>query len=230
MKRTIPLILAAALLLTSCTRWHLADRLRDPYTTYTGVDIYHPVDGKIHYKPESDGRQNDRLGEAYVIAPEVTFNKRSLTTNTDDFYPGDANAQNLRPTGRQCIVRITGNGVDEKLAALPKGLASINAPTTNQGNTGWGVFYRWNPEGDMRFRALGPELTQETTPGWWRRRAIDTCDYVVDPLLNVLTVAVAVPAYIVAGTIGGLHYGVRELVTQEEPRPTPEPMKPTIKP
>ena len=189
-----PLALLAATLLPSCMYWHTGDRLRDPHTTYTGVDIYHPVDGKIHYSPKAidQDRTGKPITEAYVIANEVTYNKRSCTGNTDDLYPIEPWANNLRPTGRQVIARIDGGGFAEEVTSLPRGLKSMDAPKEDLWSKGDGVFYMWMAKDDPKFGKLGSTAKPvETQPGWWRRRAINCCDYFVDPLLTVVTNTVA---------------------------------------
>ncbi len=72
---TIPhvtaLTLGAALLLSSCTTWQLGERLRTPYTTYTGLDVERPADGKIYHRPT---RGLEVSETCYVLAPEKTYN------------------------------------------------------------------------------------------------------------------------------------------------------------
>ncbi len=193
---------SAGLLLPSCIfHAHTADRLRDPYTTYTGADIYHPVDGKIHYTPKE--AQKSFISEGYVVANEVTFTRKSKVMNTDNFYPGDDAAENFKPTGRQLVVKINAAGYQETLPALPKGLMSMPAPTTDEERyTGQGVLYEWAPEGDPNITHIDDYgEAVETQPGWWRRRAIDCCDYFVDPVLtftyNTLFWGVGIPVGLV---------------------------------
>ncbi len=177
---------AAAALLPSCILYsHTADRLRDPGTTYTGVNIYQPVDGKIHYAPEK--KQQGSITEGYVIANEVTFHKHSRSVNTDHWYPLEPLAGDYKPTGRQVVARITSSGFAEELDALPGGLMSIEAPKGNITQADSGVLSQWHPEGKAIFDHLGRTAAPVTTqPGWWRRRAIDCCDYFVDPLMTVV--------------------------------------------
>ncbi len=189
---------AAALLLPSCIFYsHLGDCLRDPYTSYAGADIYHPVDGRIHYDPKKV--HNGFPKEAYVIANEVTYISSSPVVNTDHFYPVSTKAGELTPTGKQIVAKISSSGYEKTLPALPQGLQSIPAPTTNEWRyTGQGALYEWAPEGKPNSSHIStPAAWEDTQPGWWRRRAINCCDYFVDPLLtftyNTLFWGVAMP-------------------------------------
>ncbi len=193
---------SAALLLPSCIYYsHTADRLRDPYTTYTGVDIYHPVDGRIHYTARE--AQKSFVSEGYVVVNEVTFTRKSRVMNSDHFYPADDAAENLKPTGRQLVVKINASGYRETVPTLPRGLLSMPAPTSDEERyTGQGVLYEWAPEGDPNITHIdGDGESVKTQPGWWRRRAIDCCDYVVDPVLtftsNALFWGVGIPVGLV---------------------------------
>ncbi len=179
------LLLAFCLLHSSCTRWHTADRLRDPYTTYTGVDIYHPVDGKIYHLPEDEPYPQ----HYYVIAPEVSYQRRTHLTNTDGFYPVCDTSQNIRPTGRTVVAAFSySHGFEKILPRLPEGVVSEVAPKENQGGIRPRGSNHWCPEGNAPWESLGAISKQEHKPGFARRLLIGTCDYLVDPLLNIIMV------------------------------------------
>ncbi len=198
--RPILVLAAAALacLLPSCMRWHTADVLRDPYTTYTGVDIYHPVDGKVHYEMEENpltGKLERKYGANYVIAPEVTYKRCSHLTNTDgfDFYPAPPLTQDIRPTGRVVTAKFSyTHGFTEIVPKLPKGTRSEEAETHNSGSIRPRGAPHWRPEGGAPMPSLGTLAQVEEKPGFGRRVLIGTCDYVVDPLLNILTIPVEI--------------------------------------
>ena len=64
---------------------------------------------------------------------------------------------------------------------------SIDAPQGNIERNGDGVLYEWLPDGAPDFDRLGRTAEPvKQKPGWWRRRAIDCCDYLVDPVLTVV--------------------------------------------
>ncbi len=191
MKRLLPLLAAALILILlapACTRWHVADRLRDVHTTYTGVNIYQPVDGKIYYR---EGK-NYGMEPHYVIAPEVTYKRRTHLINSDgkaNFYPLPAVSQNLRPTGRVVVAEFDYcHGFRGIHPALPEGLVSKEAPKENQGSIRPRGAVHWRPEGNAPMDSLGILSQQEEPPGIGRRLLIGTCDYVVDPLLNIISV------------------------------------------
>ncbi len=184
MKTLLPLLLGAALLLSSCTRWHLGDRLRAPYTTYTGADLAHPVDGKIHHDKGLDPEKGER---SYVVAPEMTYRLRPQLTNTDSIKPVPPERVGFRPTGRTVVVEISkpahGPAEYREVPRLPRGL----------------VAERHDSDSPSFFPA---ELARrEERPGWARRALIHSCDYAVDPLLNVLTVPVEGAALLTAGVL-----------------------------
>ncbi len=208
------LLLGACLLLASCTRWHLGDRLRDAHTTYTGVDIFHPVDGKIHHTPAEEGVV---ASEYYVLAPEVTYQRRSPLTNTDDFYPAPLRAHKIQPTGRTVTARIShGYYFEELVPKLPSGQVSEPAPTENRRIFGITSAAGWQAKGNPQFRTLGILAEKTEEPGLARRALIGTCDYALDPLLNLITI----PAEVV-GSI--LSFPILLLAEQLAPAPAPKP-------
>ncbi len=195
-EHTVILVCAAALLLPSCTRWHTADLLRDPYTTYTGVDIYHPVDGKVHYEMEENrltGKLERKHDANYVIAPEVTYKRRSHLTNTDgfDFYPAPPLVQDARPTGRVVTAKFSySHGLTEIVPELPKETRSEKAETHNSGSIRPHGARHWMPEGGAPMPSFGTLAKVEEKPSFGRSVLIGTCDYVVDPLLNLVTIPI----------------------------------------
>ncbi len=124
--------------LSSCMRWHTANRLRDAHTVYTGVDIYHPVDGKLYYSPAENTENlifKDVSFTNYLIAPEVTYRRRSNLINSDglgNFYPEPDYTQDIPPTGRIHVVKIKRGrshpDSPEMIPALPDGLKSLPMP------------------------------------------------------------------------------------------------------
>ncbi len=63
---TAAFLLLLSLLLPSCVRWNIGERIRSATAVYVGADTRHPVDGKIY-------RSNCQV---YMYAPEVTFRMR----------------------------------------------------------------------------------------------------------------------------------------------------------
>ncbi len=191
---------AAALFLPSCIFWSTGDHLRAGGTTYTGVDIYHPVDGKIHYYPYKPHPKKEaeytHWREAYVLAPEVTYRAQPPgfdipnihTIGRLDYVPYPE-VEDMKPTGRMVIARIGYEGFEEIVPSLPKGLQTADAP---KGKAEWSeqnlhiVDSFWNPD-EPSHEHLGKVDEKVEKPGLARRALIGTCDYVVDPVLNVLT-------------------------------------------
>ncbi len=184
----LPYVCAVAilLLLPSCKQWFIGEHLRGSDTTYTGVDIFHPVDGKIHANLRQDA---PRSLEAYVIAPEVTYTKRTPWWKVNRHALGDLSyepseqAYDICPTGRVVIAKIDTEGFDKIVRGLPKGLTPMDARDVGslERMAYWDAD-RLNP------RYLGELGEQEQEKASFVRRAlISTCDYVVDPLLNVVS-------------------------------------------
>ncbi len=201
MKKPGPILaFGAALLLPSCIFWSTGDHLRAGCTTYTGVDIYHPVDGKIHYYPYNPHPKKDteyaHWREAYVLAPEVTYRAQPPSFEIPNIhfigsldhvpYP---EVEDMKPTGRVVIARIGYEGFREIVPELPKGLLTADAL---KGKAGWSernlhiVNQHRNPD-KPNHEQLGKIDEKIEKPGVARRALIGTCDYVVDPILNVLT-------------------------------------------
>ncbi len=230
--QTLLLAAAAALLLPSCKQWFIGDHLRGASTSYTGVDIFHPVDGKIHF----DTRQKNKiLREAYVVAPEVTYCKQPPCWDASIHDIGDwsnvpaAKAENIRPTGRIVVAKIGYGGFREIVPALPKGLTAYDAPTHDidavaQMKMPHIVCY-WTPE-DIYPDSLGELGTaREEKPGFARRALIATCDYVVDPLLNILTIPVEAVGIIALSPIIAPVTMAIDSQEQQEPQPVGELVK-----
>ncbi len=185
MRWMIPfLACAAAILMPSCISWDIGGHLKGRQTTYTGVDIAHPVDGKL-YRP-ARGQESC----FYVTAPEVTY------TYT---YPAMLNgygmqvvmpaASNVQPTGRIITARIEpashsyvgAQHEARALSVMPGGLCAEESGPTEHATPCPAV--------------LGWEREE---PSLARRALIGTCDYVVDPLLNIVTPPVELVCYTAA--------------------------------
>ncbi len=188
------LCVAALVLLPSCTCWQLGERLRASCTTWTGLDIERPVDGKIYHKPTHGWAVAEFC---YILAPEKTYNIiPPLTCDASGLhYPPEKVAGNLTPTGRVVPVALRRdvNGSYQyarSLSALPGGLvaedyaASPQLTQSRENTRQSGNKQRPLPAED------GSDNARYTEPGLGRRVLIGTCDYVVDPLLTVVTIPV----------------------------------------
>ncbi len=177
---------AAALLLPSCKQWFIGEHLRGSSTTYMGVDIFHPVDGNIH---ANLGQGAPSSLEAYVIAPEVTYTRRTPWWEVNGHALGDLSykpaeqAYDIRPTGRVVIAKIDTKGFNQIVSALPKGLTPMDA--RDVGSLDQMAYWNADRPCPRHLGELG-EPEQEK-PGFARRALISTCDYVVDPLLNIIS-------------------------------------------
>ncbi len=204
---TIAMMLA--LPLTSCMRWHTTDRLRDTLTTYTGADIYHPVDGMIHSGIDDEGEKTH-----YVLAPEVAYKHRSPIINSDGFnyYHEPPYAKELRPTGRTLVVEMENYCFKRVVPRLPQGVKAEAVPPPEKRNF-------WNMPGwraaDTHAYALGELACQQEQPSTARRVLIGTCDYVVDPMLNLITFPVEVSCWIVGTPIAAGISGVMSLIPND---------------
>ncbi len=100
------LLLPAALLLSSCVRWHIGAAIRDSSDRRVGVDVTQPLDGKVYELP---GEARKKPRSYYTCAPEVRYRLERLPLVAFDdapFEPPHARAAvDLRPTGRTLLVR-----------------------------------------------------------------------------------------------------------------------------
>ncbi len=221
------LSLLVCLAFSACKFWYTADHLRAGSTTYTGVDIFHPVDGKIHYPAkQSDGS----LGTAYVIAPEVTYRAQPPCFEVPNVHSwgtwdveGWPEVTDMRPTGRVVVARIGYFGFERIVPELPKGLLSAAAPTckADRDSAPYIVCY-WNPQSPPT-DSLGKLAPKVEEPGAARRAFIGTCAYVVDPVLNTVTCVLS-PVAVLAATpfvaVGGC---VQQQQQAAPPMPAPAP-------
>ncbi len=191
------------MVLPSCTCWQLGERLRAPYTTYTGLDIERPADGKIYHSATRDWEVAETC---YVWAPEKTYNIiPPLWHDASGLsYPPEKEAGNLHPTGRvvPVVLQRDENGsyrYARSLSALPDGLVSGDyniSPQLTQA--------RENArQAGNKQRPLPAEKGTDNTPvrmepGLGKRILIGCCDYVVDPMLTIMTIPVEWPCSIVA--------------------------------
>ncbi len=188
MKTIPPLLpafaLLAAALLPSCISWDIGGHLRDMQTRYTGVDVAHPVDGKL-YRP-ADSRESCY----YVTAPEITYTfawpamQNGWGMQVVMPAPGD-----VRPTGRL---------VTAKVGPAPEGVSGWQPQATEIAALPRGVHAEELPRDQRAPHSPACLAASRRKPGLARRALIGTCDYVVDPLLNVITPPVEVACTIAA--------------------------------
>ncbi len=206
------LILAAtalACLLPSCKQWFIGEHLRAADTIYSGVDIFHPVDGKIHFNPKQDKEHLNPV--AYVVAPEVTYYRQPPCYDVNIHCIGDwshepgATVYSVRPTGRVVTAKIGYGGFQEIVPELPRGLATYDAPTRDidsieEMQTPY-IVCTWRPDHPYP-DAMGSICEpKKEKPSFAYRALTETCDYVVDPVLNVLTPVVETVGIIAAAPI-----------------------------
>lgn len=196
MNKAALLILAAFLFSTaSCISWQTGERMRAAHEVYTGLDVNDPADGKIYHRPVS-GLQLPR--NCYVLAQEKTYQREVPPVKDVSGLQRQRKdeAYNLRPTGRVVPVMLRldkkGNYVFERaLTALPKGLVADDAdisPLLTQARE------NARQEGNKQY-ILPAELGENGKPqitqlGAGRRVLIAGCDYVVDPVLSVISTPV----------------------------------------
>ncbi len=230
---------AALLLLPSCVFWSTGDHLRAGSTTYTGVDIYHPVDGKIHYYPYNPHPKKDteyaHWREAYVIAPEVTYRAQPPSFEVPNIhmigsldYVPYPEVEDMKPTGRVVVARIGFDGFVKIVPQLPKGLLTADAP---KDKAEWSeqnlhiVSQHWNPD-KPDHEHLGRIGEKVRKPGLAHRALIGTCDYVVDPVLNVLT-NITIPLVLLPASP---FIALADSVTQQQQAKQDEPPSPVQHP
>lgn len=218
---TLLALIALLFSLSSCVSWQTGERLRAPYERYTGIDIDHPSDGKIYYRPA----RGCQLPETcYVLASEKTYIKKvPLCQDVSGLFPQPKEqARDLRPTGRVVWVRLRrneeGNYVyDRTVATLPKGVVADNAAISpllvyarEIARQNGHKQYILPSEHDSEPK---PRLFQ---PGLSRRILICGCDYVVDPVLSIASFPIIMGYYIVTTPLSIVN--IRQKSIQKRPR------------
>ncbi len=192
MRLPAPLFTIAALLLTqvfpSCVQWNIGKRIRQAGEVHTGVDVFHPVDGKLYRAPSESG-----YDMAWVRAPEVSYTRRTelVTSETyEQLWGGSlhSTARNIHPSGREHWALVYRDGM--KHARGFKSLASPPPPHTPsvpaEQPDRHDVFGKWADD----YGSLS-----HTEAGTARRLAAAPFDYLIDPALSaVSTIALNVPA------------------------------------
>ncbi len=200
-------LLACVALLPSCAQWQLGEHLNDAHSTYTGLDVAHPTDGKL-YRPAQA-----TAGTAmpfYITAPEVTYKlyPHPVLRLHEELPPWLMYAQSdkVSPTGRTITARIEDDGkrglVAVKIPALPAGLVAEDATAT---------------EGQRMLAILSEERKE---PGVMRRALIGACDYLLDPLLTLISTPVYVACILVEVPFSS--QGQEERPQPPDPQPVPE--------
>ncbi len=202
-----PLALAAtAALLPSCTRWQLAENLSDRRVLHLGVDTARPVDGKVYYpaNPRAEGGS-----VSYMRAPEVTYRVLSdPVINSFGMQRSMPAPQDIRPTGRNRLVRLDRAGRAQEVAALPRGLRVEQVAP--------------RPDAPMPAELDTPPLVGNLDP--LHCATVATCDYVVDPLLTVLSCTLEGACYVAAAPFVGL-YTLAAGGTQQQAEPPTTPQR-----
>lgn len=196
MKSILSLPLAAAVLLSSCS-WHLGAGIREAHEVRTGVDISRPVDGKLY------AARNPLDGwDYYVQAPVVTYNPDTpiVAAGQDMFLKGIPDgARNVKDTGdfRWCRV----------LREVTGGVTTGNYAELRQTNDG-SLFVESLPAGARPAGVIHPEpgctaplyIKREFTR-WHAPASVLAAplDYVVDPILSLVTT----PVYLIIEPVCG---------------------------
>ncbi len=204
-------LFAATALLPSCAQWQLGEHMSDAQTTYTGVNLCCPVDGKFYRPAELQANQAIPF---YITAPEVTFKlhphpRLRLCEEIPDWLMY-APASEVEPTGRIVTARITDGGVRgpeaEEIPALPDGLIAEVVTDTC-------------PE-EQHMLAILSEKREE--PSLARRALIGTCDYLLDPLLTLISTPVYVTSVLVRAPFIVRQNSAEATETQHDPLLVPE--------
>ncbi len=178
-KYILPSLLTFTLLLPSCTiTSHIGKSIREAGEVHTGVDIFHPVDGKLH-QTAAQHTQSDR---AYVLAPEVRYRIYSGTIinhGLDKTTPPHPVVCDLQPTGKNCVAYIAcKDGKPSHFIYLDEKFPSNTRA------------YPMAADGDEKIhhRALG-KTAPSTQTSLWRRAVALPFDYILDPALSLTLTA-----------------------------------------
>ncbi len=192
MKRFFYLFVCAAVILLvfpSCIQWNIGECIREAGQIHTGVDICHPVDGKVYSIP-TPGVNNCK--DYFVKAQEVTYRRRPpLFSNDYDLFWGalgvacaPEEAVEVQPTGWIFVAAISCDS-DMLPLSFKKQVDAIPASATAR------------PVGNVvsseNKSPLDYGSVSHTEASATRKLAAAPFDYVVDPILTVghstLTVA-----------------------------------------
>ncbi len=188
MKTFHAILIAAAVLLlpglSSCTYSNIGSCIRNSGLVHTGVDVRHPVDGKMYQTPEQRRAREGKAKEAYVRAPELSYRLNHPLFISYNIK-GDFNKPepyDIRPTGktrlalaRNLIETLPGGGTKATPWLFRKSVESI--PASARAYT-----VKSHPEDRP---ALEDDLPQPR-PAWWRYAAAAPFDYLIDPAITVV--------------------------------------------
>ncbi len=185
------------LLLPSCVQCHIGQRIREGGVLHTGVNILHPVDGKLYRTP---AMRKDNT--AIARAPEVTYCVYSPLLTLVGEQDSYRIAGKVTPTGQTRVVRMHCEkeykqcslypaNTPRQFIELAKGIPA-NAEACPVGKAEKiGVSKSENPD-------IYGSLTEPTKPGIARRLAAAPFDYLIDPVISVAHTAINVPFFIIA--------------------------------
>ncbi len=197
----------AVLLLSSCTYSNIGSCIRNSGLTHTGVDVRHPVDGKMYQTPALR-----KAKTAYVRAPELCYRLNHplyIACN----IKGDCTVPepyDIRPTGRVRLALAKTDSDDapwrfrESVEVIP---ADARAYTVREG-------YKDKPE-------LEDDRSQPR-PAWWRYVAAAPFDYLLDPAITVVWNVTVYPLSFAALPFL-LTFEEISYQTQSQPVPPPPP-------
>ena len=210
MPRLLLLIALLPLSLVSCTYSNFGSCIRNSGLTHTGVDVRHPMDGKVYRTPAQ--RKVDEFSEAwgYVRAPELSYRldhpffiSYNIKGDHNEPEPYD-----IRPTGK---VRLALAGGYDRPSSFKKSVESIPANAR-----------ACSVKPNKESKPVLDDDQPQPRPSWWRYVAAAPFDYLIDP---VITVAWNTTTYTVslAATPFLLAYESLSMQTQATPPPPPPP-------
>ncbi len=222
------LSLAVCLLFPSCVRWHLGAAIRDAVDVRVGVDVEHPVGGKV-YMRELPAKPNGLLErEYYAHAPEVSYHQSTPWVEFDD-APGEPPlarpAVRVRPTGRVVLARFKHErerwrGLEHKLLHVQKPSRATYCEEVSAPPPGATLTLR-EPREDAPAPTVASLGTREHRRSLTAAIVAAPFDYVVDPVLSsVSTVLFWTGAAVVGGCTCGV-FSLADWCQQQQQQPVP---------
>ncbi len=191
MKRLLT-ILAALPLLSSCNgafgwvQWDIGGCIREGSEVYVGADTHGPC---VRYE-----KKGDKDAPTFYLAPELLYRtkhhvvKWKLDPVTE--HEKAKGAYELRPTGRQVLVRSRNGSVLGLAEAVPQGYKAVRLPGCDCGRTESSTDY------------LGIlDSPQATRGSFLAQLAAAPFDFIIDPALSAVSTVGTYAGFTCAGVI-----------------------------
>ncbi len=179
MKRLLITAVALPALSSCLVQSNIGDRIREGAEVYTGVDVRHPVDGKIYRTADMNS-----YDDAFVRANEVTYTRRTPWLTEEKYLKNRAKAQQVTPTGKVLTVQVISfenrpEFYRQTVSQLPAGVRAEQAVITE----------------DDRIESYG--VISKTNCGPWRKAAAAPFDYFLDPVISGVSTVGGSVGYII---------------------------------